>query len=175
MLRVLEVSEKKNTFAPRKQLRANRDMQRFETAILRNSWFATVVMMMVVALLWATPLWAQKFTAHAPQQVAVGQQFRVSYTVTTQDVSGFRVGKFPDELEVLMGPSTSTQSSFQIINGRTTQSSSITYTFIVCATKNGTFTIPAATVTADGNQLSSNTVKVSAVGQAQQSAGGGRQ
>jgi len=58
---------------------------------------------------------AQKLTANAPQQVAVGQQFRLSYTVNTQDVSGFRVGQIPDAFEVLMGPSQSSQSSFQII------------------------------------------------------------
>ena len=132
-------------------------------------------MLIVLSLLWVGEAAAQKFTASAPQQVAAGQQFRLSYTVTTQDVSGFRIGKFPDEIEVLMGPSTSSQSSFQIINGRTTQSSSITYTYILCATKNGTFTLPAATVTAEGNQLTSNTPKITVSGQAQQSAGGGRQ
>ena len=66
-----------------------------------------------------------------------------------------------------MGPSQSSQSSFQIINGKTTQSSSITFTYILSATKNGTFTIPAATITAEGNQISSNTVKIVVSGQAQ--------
>ena len=61
---------------------------------------------------------AQSFRANAPQQVAVGQQFRLTYTVSTQDVSGFRVGQIPeDAFDVLMGPSTSTQSSFTIVNG----------------------------------------------------------
>ena len=138
-------------------------------------WTMRAMMLIVLSLLWVGEAAAQKFTASAPQQVAAGQQFRLSYTVTTQDVSGFRIGKFPDEIEVLMGPSTSSQSSFQIINGRTTQSSSITYTYILCATKNGTFTLPAATVTAEGNQLTSNTPKITVSGQAQQSAGGGRQ
>ena len=112
-------------------------------------------------------IFAQKMTCNAPQQVAVGQQFRLSYTVNTQDVSGFRIGQIPDAFEVLMGPSQSSQSSFQIINGKTTQSSSITFTYILSATKNGTFTIPAATITAEGNQISSNTVKIVVSGQAQ--------
>lgn len=115
---------------------------------------------------------AQKLTANAPQQVAVGQQFRLTYTVNTQDVSSFRIGQIPEELEVLMGPSTSSQSSFQMINGHTTQSSSITYTYILSATKNGTYTIPAATVMADGNQISSNTLKITVSGQAQAQGGG---
>jgi len=123
----------------------------------------------------------QTLTARAPQQVAVGQQFRLTYTVNTQDVSGFRAGQIPDAFEVLMGPSTSSQSSFQMINGKTTQSSSITYTYILSATKNGSFTIPAAHITAEGNQISSNTLKIQVSGTAQQGGGshgqggGGRQ
>ena len=98
---------------------------------------------------------AQTLTANAPSHVAVGEQFRLSYTVNTQDVSDFRVGDIPDAFEVLMGPSRSSQSSFQIINGHTSQSSSITFTYIVVAVKNGTFTIPAAHITAEGKSISS--------------------
>ena len=134
----------------------------------------------MVAFVWLTALdaMAQQLTARAPQQVAVGQQFRLQYIANTQDVSGFRVGQIPDAFEVLMGPSTSTQSSFQIINGKTTQSSSVTYTYILSATKNGTFTIPAAHVNIDGQQVASNAVKIVVSGQAQssqQQGGGGRQ
>jgi hypothetical protein len=130
----------------------------------------TLLLFVLLNMLWQ---WAeaQTLTARAPQQVAVGQQFRLTYTSNTQDVTGFRLGQIPDAFEVLMGPSTSTQSSFQIINGKTTQSSSVTYTYILSATKNGTFTIPAAHITADGEQVSSNTVKIVVSGQAQQGGG----
>ena len=79
---------------------------------------------------------AQNLVGNAPAQVAVGEQFRLTYTINTQNVSGFRAGNIPAELEVLMGPSQSSQSSFQMINGHTSSSSSITYTYIVCANKN---------------------------------------
>ena len=122
-----------------------------------------------------TAVLAQSLTASAPRQVAVGQQFRLTYTVNSQDVSGFRVGQIPtDAFEILMGPSTSTQSSFQMINGKTTSSSSITYTYILSALKNGTFTIPAATISVDGSQVRSNTVKIEVSGTAQQPSSGGR-
>ena len=112
---------------------------------------------------------AQQMTASAPQQVAVGQQFRLTYTVNSQNVSGFKVGQIPsDGFEVLMGPSTSTQSRISIVNGKTTQSSSVTYTFILLASKNGTFTIPAAQATVDGKHVTSNTVKIQVVGTVQQ-------
>ena len=75
---------------------------------------------------------AQTLTANAPQQVAPGQQFRLTYTVNSHDVSGFRIGQIPDDaFEVLMGPSTSRQSSFSMVNGKTSQTSTITYTYIL--------------------------------------------
>ena len=115
---------------------------------------------------------AQRFVANAPATVAVGDQFRLTYTVNTQSVSGFRIGDIPEEFEVLMGPSTSSQSSFQMVNGHTSSTSSITYTYILSATKNGTFTIPAAHIVADGKKLTSNSVKVTVDGTSHSSAQG---
>ncbi len=118
---------------------------------------------------------AQTLTARAPGQVAVGQQFRLTYTVNSQDVSGFHVGQIPtDAFEVLMGPSTSTQSSFSMVNGKTTQSSSITYTYILSALKNGTFTIPSAYIMVGGAQVKSNALKIEVSGTAQQQQGNSR-
>ena len=119
-----------------------------------------------------SPAGAQTLTGRAPSQVAVGEQFRLTYTINTQDVRGFRAGNIPEEFEVLMGPSTSTQSSFQMVNGHTSSTSSVTYTYIVVATKNGTFTIPPAHATVDGKTVTSNEVRIKVSGQAQQ---GGRQ
>ena len=118
---------------------------------------------------------AQSISGSAPSQVAVGEQFRLTYTINSDDVEGFRAGNIPNELEVLMGPSTSRQSSFQMINGRTSSSSSITYTYILSATDNGTFTIPPARATVNGKQISSNSIRIKVSGQAQGHAGSQRQ
>ena len=118
---------------------------------------------------------AQTLTGRAPAQVAVGEQFRLSYTVNTDDAKGFRSGDIPDAFDVLMGPSTSQQSSFQMVNGHTSSSSSITYTYILSAKKNGTFTIPPAHVTAGGKAITSNELHIKVSGQAQPGNQGGRQ
>ena len=118
---------------------------------------------------------AQTLTGRAPAQVAVGEQFRLSYTVNTDDVKGFRAGNIPDAFDVLMGPSTSTQSSFQMVNGHTSSSTSVTYTYILSATKNGTFTIPAAHVTAGGKNIQSNELHIKVSGEARSNGQGGRQ
>src|SRR5574344_274733 len=115
---------------------------------------------------------AQRLTADAPDNVAVGEQFRLTYTVNTQDVGNFRAGNIPSAFEVLMGPSTSSQSSFQMVNGHTSSSSSITYTYILSAVKNGTFTISPAHITVGGRTISSGSVRIRVSGSASGNAGG---
>ena len=115
---------------------------------------------------------AQTLTGSAPSHVATGEQFRLTYTVNTQDVSDFRAGDIPDELEVLIGPNRSMQSSYQMINGHTSSSSSITYTYIVRATKNGSFTIPPAHVVVGGKSIASNTLTIKVSGSPSSSSSG---
>ena len=105
--------------------------------------------------------WADEitFTANAPGVVVSGDQFRLSYTINSQKVRDFRAPSIQG-FEVLMGPSRSTQSSTQIINGNVTSTSTITFTYILMAGKEGTYKIPGATIVADGNNYTSNSVEI---------------
>ena len=107
---------------------------------------------------------AQKVTVSMPSHVAVGEQFQIEYSVNTQDVRSFNPGHMPDGVELLYGPSTSSQSSFQIINGHTSSSSSVTYTYVAVATRKGAFTLPAAHANVGGKNVSSSPVKLTATG-----------
>ena len=107
-------------------------------------------------------VWADdkvSFTASAPDAVAVGDQFRLSYTITTKKVRDFQAPSMKG-FDVLMGPSRSEQSSVQSINGKTTSTSRITFTYILMANTEGEYTIPGASITADGNQMISNSVNI---------------
>lgn len=95
------------------------------------------------------------FTANAPEVVVSGDQFRLSYTINSQKVRDFRAPSIQG-FEVLMGPSRSTQ--YQNYNGVVTNS--ITFTYILMAEKEGTYTIPGATIVADGNNYTSNSVEI---------------
>lgn len=117
---------------------------------------------------------AQTLVVNVPSHVSLGENFRLAYTVNTDNVNDFRIGNIPEELEVITGPYTSSQSSYQMINGHTSSSSSKTYTFILCATKNGTYTIPAAHIVANGKRISSKAVKVKVSGTSQQNNGAPR-
>ena len=99
------------------------------------------------------------FRATAPDAVAVGDQFRLSFVVSTTNVKDFKAPTI-NGFDVLMGPSRSQQSSVQVINGNTTSTSSVTFTYILMATSEGTFTIPGATIVADGNEVISNSVQI---------------
>lgn len=122
------------------------------------------VLLMVCAIVLTTA--AQQLVGSAPSVVEAGRQFRLTYTIDTHEASGFRAGDIPDAFEVLMGPSTSTQRSYQIINGKSSSSATITYTYILYATKNGTYTIPPAQITVDGKQLKSNSLTIAVEGDA---------
>ena len=90
----------------------------------------------------------------APSEVVQGDRFRVSYVVNTLDVDDFKIGEFEGLVE-LYGPSRSQSSSFSIVNGKTTSSSSVTFTYTLTTNQAGTFHIPAATVVSDGKSVKS--------------------
>lgn len=101
------------------------------------------------------------FTADAPSAVVMGETFRLSYTVNTHKAKNFRVGNITD-FDILMGPTQSSSSSTSIINGVRTSSRTLTFTCILRPKKEGTYTIPAATIMAEDKQMTSKelTVKV---------------
>lgn len=132
-----------------------------------------LIIILIVLIAYSTQAFADKvsFTASAPDAVVVGDQFRLSYTVTTQKVKDFRAPSIKG-FDVLMGPSRSQQSSTQIVNGNVTSTSSITFTYILMANTAGEYTIGGASIVADGNQMVSNSVKIKVLPQDQNSNGG---
>ncbi len=138
---------------------------------IRHRWLMMIGLSLIIYHLSFSPAGAQTLTGSAPSHVSVGEQFRLTYTVNTQNATDFRAGDIPGELEVLIGPNRSMQSSYQMINGHTSSSSSITYTYIVSATKNGTFTIPPAHVVVGGKTIASNTLNIKVSGSPQASSG----
>ena len=102
-----------------------------------------------------------KFEASAPSVVATGEQFRLSYTLN-QEGTNLKVPTL-EGFELLMGPSVSQSSSFSFVNGKSTQSKSYTYTYLLEGTKEGKFQIAPATVTIDGKQYQSNALTIEVV------------
>src|SRR5690554_116168 len=98
------------------------------------------------------------FKATAPASVVEGEQFRLSY-VLNQEGRDLRLPDLSD-FDILFGPSTSTSFSQRTINGKTTSERSVTYTYILVAKTTGTFTIGPASISVDGANYQSNSLKV---------------
>lgn len=103
---------------------------------------------------------AQVISVSAPSMVSAGENFRLSFTINTDDVDDFRAGSIPSGLEVIAGPYTSQQSSYQIVNGHTSRSSSITFTYTLYADKPGTYTVSGAKARVGGKTIASHHVTI---------------
>jgi hypothetical protein len=103
------------------------------------------------------------FSAQAPRQVYLGQRFQLTFTVNAEG-SNFMP---PDmsNFNVLNGPMMSSGQNIMNINGKLEYSSSQSYTFILEASKVGTFTIPQALITVKGKRYMSNNVPINVVAQ----------
>lgn len=102
-----------------------------------------------------------EFKAEAPEVVELGEQFRLSYSLN-QKGTDLQVPTL-EGFDLLMGPRTSTSSSFSSINGKVSQSVSYTYTYVLEGVKEGTFQIPSATVVVEGRRYSSNALTIQVV------------
>ena len=94
------------------------------------------------------------FKASAPNAVVMGEQFRLTFTVNAEG-KDLRVQEMPD-FKVLMGPSQSTSYSSSWVNGQSTSETTVTYTYILMAEKEGTFNIAPATIKVKGANYTSN-------------------
>ncbi len=99
--------------------------------------------------------------ATAPSTVSTGSQFKIVYSVNAKP-SSFKNPSF-EPFEILMGPSTSSNTSISFINGQMTQDVSYSYTFYLTTSKEGKFTIPPAEVVVNGKTYKSNSVQIEVI------------
>ena len=99
-----------------------------------------------------------EFKASAPAQVIMGRPFQLTYSVN-QRAKDLRAPEFTD-FDYIAGPYTSQSSSTSFVNGKRTSSFNLTYTYTLIANKEGTFTISPATIKVDGEQYTSNGVRI---------------
>ncbi len=101
------------------------------------------------------------FTVEAPRVAALGEPFRVEFVLSGEpdDFVAPDFGSF----EVIAGPSISQGSSVSIINGKTTRSFSVTYTYVLLANQTGNQTIGSAKAEVDGKNYSTKPYPVEIV------------
>lgn len=113
----------------------------------------------------ATMVMAQNHTIEGEVEpvVHVGENFHLRYHINTLDVRNFTQSAVPDAFQVLFGPSQSVNISSTNINGRSSSSEELTMTYVLSATKIGTFTIPPASATVSGRHVKSNSLTVNVI------------
>ncbi|MEZ5104121.1 MAG: BatD family protein [Draconibacterium sp.] len=102
-----------------------------------------------------------RFVMSAPNAVEMGKQFRISFTINERGTNL----KLPDlsNFDVLMGPSTGQSTSISTINGRTTQETTYSYTYILRAKQKGKFEIRPASIEVGGKVFESNPLTIEVV------------
>ena len=104
---------------------------------------------------------AQKieFKASAPQTVVAGQPFQLQYSINDNNISKFSIAQI-DGFDILNGPTSFVSSNYSFINGKSTQSVSTTYTYVLSAKKEGNYSIAPASAMVNGKQHKSNALNI---------------
>mgnify|MGYP004442566857 FL=1 len=113
------------------------------------------------------------FKVQAPRQVIEGRNFQISFVLSNAEGSGISIPDVPG-CRKLYGPATSTQQSYSWVNGKSTQSSSVSYTMTYRAEKAGKYNVGAAKITADGKSYSTSPFTLEVL-PADKNSGGGSQ
>ncbi len=101
------------------------------------------------------------FNIEAPRVAALGEPFRVEFTLNDkpEDFVAPDFGSF----EVIAGPSVSEGTSISMVNGNTTRTFSVTYTYVLVASQTGNHTIGGAKATVSGKDYSTKAYPIEIV------------
>ena len=115
--------------------------------------FVGRTLLLLLALLLPLSLGAQTIRVEVPQTVVQGTPFQLSYTYSgSEDFERVTEPKAAG-LQVLYGPARQQMSSYQNINGRSSSTSSVSFTFTLLAEHTGNISIPAVTALLGGKRV----------------------
>lgn len=137
--------------------------------------------MPIILFLWAFASFIQAqepvLSMNAPSRVSAGQAFEVSYSINVRGSKSFQAPAFKG-LDILFGPMQSQSSSFQFINGKQSQTFTLSFSYRLRAPKEGEYDFGKASIEVDGKTYYSESfhLKVTrAEADAQPTAQGNRQ
>ena len=116
--------------------------------------------------------------------VAADEQFNITFTIEGEHKPSSFEWEPGSDFTLVWGPQKGSSTSISIVNGKRTQTSQTTYTYILMPRATGTFQLPAATAVVKGETIRSRSVSIQVVSNgagaqggsgASGSAGGGSQ
>lgn len=116
------------------------------------------------ALFAALSVWAQsaiKVEVHGI--VELSERFNVVFVVEGEHSPTDFTWSPGDDFTLVWGPQKGTSTSISMVNGKTTRSTQVSYTYILQAKRTGSFTLPAASAKVKGKEISSQTASVKVV------------
>lgn len=123
----------------------------------------------IILLAWTAYGQDVTFKASAPEVVGRNENFKLSYTVNTDEAENLQVQRF--SAFNYSGPSRSTQTSVRVVNGQMSRQVKTTYAYFMEPKKTGTFTIGPASIEVDGETYKSNEVTIKVIEEKQQASG----
>lgn len=99
----------------------------------------------------------------APNVVATDEQFNITFIIEGENSPSDFSWTSNDAFQIQWGPQQGKSTSIQIINGQRTKSVQSTYTYVLRPTKDGRYTLPAATAKVKGKTISSEQVTIEVV------------
>lgn len=124
---------------------------------MRKYWFLLILLLISVTNLHADDI---TFVISAPEATVKGAQIQLKYILRGGEASDIQI---PDEIkgfDIIYGPSVTQSYSSRNMNGKVTSDSNITYTWIIVANSEGTFTLPAATAKVNGRNYTSKVKQI---------------
>ncbi len=125
---------------------------------MKKYWFLFILLLVSISKTYADDI---SFVINAPASTVKGAQIQLQYILRGGNGTDIHI---PDEIkgfDILFGPSVAQVYSSSTINGKTTSSeSNITFTYVLMANAEGTFTLPAATIKANGKSYKSGTTTI---------------
>lgn len=108
-----------------------------------------------------------KFLVNGPNVAVIDSYFKIEFQINA-DSESFEGPNFGD-LEVVAGPIKHESSSYSYVNGQSTSSKSVIYTYGIVAPKEGVFTIGSATAVVDGKEYKTNPLSIEIIKERQSS------
>ena len=116
------------------------------------------------ALIAAVAAWAQStIKVEVHNIVELSERFNVVFVVEGEHTPSDFEWSPSDDFTLVWGPQKGTSTSISMVNGKTTRSTQVSYTYILQAKRTGSFTIPAASAKVKGKDISSSPVTVRVV------------
>lgn len=129
----------------------------------------------VLAIFSASAAEKVTFEASSPLMVAVGEAFRVEFTLNAEpDANTFKAPSF-EGFDVIAGPSVSTGSSVQYVNGSITKSFSYGITYVLLPQAAGNVTVGAAEAKVGGTTYRTKPLPIEIVNEGEGGGSGARQ